>query len=507
MLFQKLLYRMYESLGKAGEELANKPRVVVVLVEAAVFFLLFFTAFLPIPAVLFTILENDLSLEGRSFLEGPWGFLDSLYYTFVTLSTIGFGDMVPGGFMCKPEALNIARHFLGRMSKTTITSPAGRRIYLAGIIVWVILGMGYIFGVVGVISDTLRAGSKPVKKAIHVLKNQLHLEDYWRKILGEVLLLKHGRKPQPGEPLLLGGSGGSQPNLGLEPEGPVRREGLRRRAVSEGELDRLDREEGGDSFLQHGGQVKPYPLAVSSLLPGSGPLTKSVSSGALDFTHTDTSSLVSLDHDTITSLKHFLTTARPGWTENNPGGRGWPQFEAPGSAGGLQVGSRGLQEAGEQSSGRSRLFQKRLAAVEGQGDCGQARAAPRLVRRPSTASRTGSCYSRQSAGGPASQLLEDTTLGEFLAAVESVRQQEQEAEVLGHLARTASLQEGRRSSSLWAPGQGAAGLRRRLSLTLSTGSMGIQGLWRGGEGRREGQSATPDREGRQGSCHTVMVDM
>ena len=95
----KLLYRMYESLGKAGEELANKPRVVVVMVEAAVFFLLFFTAFLPIPAVLFTILENDLSLEGRSFLEGPWGFLDSLYYTFVTLSTIGFGDMVPGGFM------------------------------------------------------------------------------------------------------------------------------------------------------------------------------------------------------------------------------------------------------------------------------------------------------------------------------------------------------------------------------------------------------------------------
>ena len=396
------------------------------------------------------------------------------------------------------------------MPQTTITSPVGRRIYLAGIIVWVILGMGYIFGVVGVISDTLRAGSKPVKKAMHVLKKQLHLEDYWRKILGEVILLKHGRKPQPVEPLLLGGSGGSQPNLGLEPEGPVRREGLRRRAVSEGELDRLDMEEGGDS-------VKPYPLAVSSLLPGSGPLTKSVSSGALDFTHTDTTSLVSLDHDTITSLKHFLTTARPGWTENNPGGRGWPHFEAPGSsccsstAGSLQAGSRGLQEAGAglQSSGRSRLLQKRLV-VEGQGDSGQATAAPRLVRRPSTASRTGSCYSRQSAGGPLGQLLEDTTLGEFLAAVESVRLQEQEAEVVGSLARTASLQEGRRSS-LWAPGQGAGGLRRRLSLTLSTGSTGIQGLWSGMEGRREargkGESATPDREEGEGSCHTVMVDM
>ena len=33
-----------------------------------------------------------------------------------------------------------------------------RSLYLAIIILWIILGMGYIFGVVDVISNTLRAG-------------------------------------------------------------------------------------------------------------------------------------------------------------------------------------------------------------------------------------------------------------------------------------------------------------------------------------------------------------
>ena len=37
-------------------------------------------------------------------------------------------------------------------------SPAVRRVYLAGIIMWIILGMAYIWGVLEIISGTLKTG-------------------------------------------------------------------------------------------------------------------------------------------------------------------------------------------------------------------------------------------------------------------------------------------------------------------------------------------------------------
>ena len=49
---------------------------------------------MPITAVIFSVLEGDDL--GLTFAEGSWSFLNSLYFTFITFSTIGFGDMVPG---------------------------------------------------------------------------------------------------------------------------------------------------------------------------------------------------------------------------------------------------------------------------------------------------------------------------------------------------------------------------------------------------------------------------
>ena len=37
-------------------------------------------------------------------------------------------------------------------------SPAVRRVYLAGIIMWIILGMAYIWGVLEIISGSLKTG-------------------------------------------------------------------------------------------------------------------------------------------------------------------------------------------------------------------------------------------------------------------------------------------------------------------------------------------------------------
>ena len=65
-----------------------------VFFEAVGFFLVFFVIFMPITAVIFSGLEGDDL--GLTFAEGEWSFLNSLYFTFITFSTIGFGDMVPG---------------------------------------------------------------------------------------------------------------------------------------------------------------------------------------------------------------------------------------------------------------------------------------------------------------------------------------------------------------------------------------------------------------------------
>ena len=141
---------MWLSLDRAGAVVEGQPRAVAVAAESAVFFLLFFVLFHPLPAALFTALEN----EGR-WADGQWSFINSLYYTFITLSTIGFGDMVPD------------------RSQAMVSSAVWRRVYMAGILAWVILGMGYIWGVIEVIQVTYRAG-RYLHLRLH-LRLHLHL--------------------------------------------------------------------------------------------------------------------------------------------------------------------------------------------------------------------------------------------------------------------------------------------------------------------------------------------
>jgi len=384
-LFKGKMYvfkaRLWESLGKAGPlgrqvsqavvALEDRPKAVAVAAESFVFFLLFFLAFLPIPAIIFTALENK---EGTLWEEGDWTFSDSLYYTFITLSTIGFGDMVPDR--------NLER----------IRSPVVRRVYLAGIIIWIILGMGYIWGVVEIISGTLKAGSKPVKKALQGLGNQIALDvDYWKKIIGEIIVVKHGRQPVPGEELLLGGSGGSQPCIAVQ-----KCSGGPRRALSLGDLvmeaGQDDEQKGFEGITRTASLAQPLPRQESSI------------SGA---------SLASLDHDTITSLRQFLKTAKLGqertWAENNLGC----------DASFLEGSEAETREVSRQGSFRSfgRFHQQHSL----------------LTRNPSNASSaTSMASSRQSrrCNSGVGRLLEETSLGEFLQAVESVRRRESRESVV-----------------------------------------------------------------------------
>ena len=85
--FKQYKRKLWQGLGKE-EDVEKKPRVVVVLVETIVFIFFFTSVLMLIPAAIFSALEDDGS--------GEWDYLNSVYYTFITLSTVGFGDMVPG---------------------------------------------------------------------------------------------------------------------------------------------------------------------------------------------------------------------------------------------------------------------------------------------------------------------------------------------------------------------------------------------------------------------------
>ncbi|KAM9295968.1 potassium channel subfamily K member 1 [Gastrophryne carolinensis] len=60
------------------------PKHIVAMIHAVLLGFLTFSSFFIIPASVFSILEED------------WNFLESFYFCFISLSTIGLGDYVPG---------------------------------------------------------------------------------------------------------------------------------------------------------------------------------------------------------------------------------------------------------------------------------------------------------------------------------------------------------------------------------------------------------------------------
>lgn len=129
------------------EESTTRDRTMLLVLETAGFTILFTGCLLLVPAAIFMHLEN-------------WDFWDSLYYTLITLTTIGFGDMVPD-----------------KDTNTHIDTEALRWVYLVGVILWILLGMGYILAVIEVISDTYRSSSGTVKKVWEGYKNTVALAD------------------------------------------------------------------------------------------------------------------------------------------------------------------------------------------------------------------------------------------------------------------------------------------------------------------------------------------
>jgi len=100
-------------------------------------------------------------------VEG-WSYLDSFYCAFITLTTIGFGDLVPGK---NSDAL-------GKLGNW-------KPVYEAGIILWIIFGLGYIFLLITIITDMIKKPAQKATKKLKAAEKQLV-----SKILHEIIALR-----------------------------------------------------------------------------------------------------------------------------------------------------------------------------------------------------------------------------------------------------------------------------------------------------------------------------
>lgn len=244
-----------------------------------------FIVFMVVPAVIFWHIEDG------------WSYLDSLYFAFVTLMTIGFGDYVAGRDV----------KVLQRLGNWKI-------VYETGLIIWILFGLGYIFMIITIITESIKTPArKAVKKIAEAEKIMV------TKILRELIIKKS--KPDSDFDSRRGSIFGHNFSEGVGVVGDVP------------DFFSLPIEEGwsthqtlGDFHHHHNQRNEPSTNKQKSLLGDTMNRSQDESKMAdqlavqidysrsveadSDVDETLNESLDELNHDTITSLHNFIKTAK-----------------------------------------------------------------------------------------------------------------------------------------------------------------------------------------------------
>ncbi|KAF4532849.1 hypothetical protein B566_EDAN001452 [Ephemera danica] len=181
--------------------------------------------FILLPAVVFAVAEN-------------WSYEESVYYAFITLSTIGFGDYV-AGYMTTYD--------------TWKQAPSLLAVYRTFIVLWIVFGLGYLAMILSFITRAMRSSRiRRLEQRVAKRFKSTHARlwhgasrdlRYLRRVLNELYMLKfkpvYRARPSLA-PVPLRGRSLSLPVLlpSAVHEAP---EGLTKRSMSEACLDMIDR--------------------------------------------------------------------------------------------------------------------------------------------------------------------------------------------------------------------------------------------------------------------------
>ncbi|XP_074592998.1 potassium channel, subfamily K, member 16-like [Brevipalpus obovatus] len=127
--FSRCFLDKFKKLRKRSAHSSNR---LLMLKHVLLFFVPWFIVFLVLPSLIF------------SFIEG-WSFMDSFYYCFITLSTIGFGDLV-----------------IGQFDRDWVW------MYKIAAVLWIIFGLAYLSMILNLISQAIR--SRQVTNVVHSIR-------------------------------------------------------------------------------------------------------------------------------------------------------------------------------------------------------------------------------------------------------------------------------------------------------------------------------------------------
>ncbi len=351
---------------------SNALRILLLSIQVFFFILVGTVVFILIPAAVFTTIEDS------------WTYLDSVYFAFITLTTIGFGDFVTGR----------DKNVLDKMGDYKV-------IYEIAVVVWIIFGLGYVFMIINVISQGMKAPARRAAKRLALAEKAL-----MAKVLEELVVIKSDKRSKPETEVIEGGE--DVPDQ--DPMALLNSQGFKNEAYTESPVRETApnaKKANVDEMIEE--MNHDTITSLRNFVTSAAIINRSIASrqNSIPNGNNDSSSTVPVSRSSSISVSSRMTASEAANSNGGP----------PARASGLMGRSTSTQEVdGGGRDGWRRIFNRRLSIRSIQNQQQQ----PRDLA--SVASMLTSNHRDNTVSLP--DILRDTTLQEFLQAFENVRSSE-----------------------------------------------------------------------------------